>query len=59
MKKDDTYNLKVYCRNCGVRSSIEIKKGVLIDETMTGRVMIENKCVECPNCGCYELKRDR
>lgn len=45
-KKPETYQIKVRCVNCGYEDLTNIPKGQTVDSS------------ECPNCGCYELKKD-
>lgn len=57
MDKYNTYKLKVRCNNCQTNSEIEIQKGTKADEDTLDNVMIDHNGVECPHCGCYELRK--
>ena len=43
---NNSYNSKVYCKNCDFRGAIDIPKGQTIEQT------------ECINCGTLELIKD-
>ena len=53
--KEETYTLKVSCKNCRTHSDIEVKMGTPVDEDTIGRIMIEHEGIKCPHCGCREL----
>ena len=55
MDKNDTYKLKVSCKNCHQKNDIDIERGIRAEEDTLHRVMIDHKGIECPNCGCSEL----
>jgi hypothetical protein len=40
---DGTYEVKVFCRNCGIKYTTTIIKGTKVDDAT------------CENCGCKEL----
>lgn len=47
-----TYELKVFYMNCRGSDEIEIERGKQAEEDTLRRVMVDNKGIECKNCGC-------
>ncbi len=47
MKKEDTYQVRISCYNCGQEELISIPKGKVVGTP------------KCSNCGCYTTNRIR
>ncbi len=52
MKTENTYDIKLYCKNCGAGGLEgfyrEVEKGITIPKYLNTAI--------CPNCGCTTLK---
>ncbi len=46
MSESNTYNLPVFCENCGYEGNLDIPKGTTVDK------------YSCPTCGVPSLTRD-